>query len=145
MVESSGCIKYNSIYDYWCIQVANSSITSLQWLGPTLRFAAVSIENVQEKAGAAPSYRASVTVTDLASHSTQTLLSDIWKQEPCLVLRACPLGRFLLVIPTEGATQVWSIPIRSPPVRVRMLPLQFTALAWVLPPNMVRPSCFYCS
>jgi hypothetical protein len=119
------------------LQVANSRIVSLQWLGATLRFAAVSIEPVQEKVAAAPSFRASVTITDLASHSTQTLLSDMWKQDPSMVVRACPLGRFLLVMPKEGATQVWTLPIGSPPIRVRLLPLQFTALAWVLPPNMV--------
>lgn len=114
-------------------------MASVQWLGSTLRFAAISVDTAHAKGAAAPSYRTTVTVTDLASHATQKLLTDAWKHEPYVTLRACPLGRYLLVIPREGATQVWSVPIGAPAVRVRQLPLQFTALAWVAPPHMVRP------
>ena len=115
-------------------------MASVQWLGCTLRFAAICVETSHAKGASAPAYRTTVTVTDLAACATHKLLSDSWKQEPYVTLRACPQGRYLLVIPKEGATQVWSVPIGAAPVRVRLLPLQFTALAWVSPPHMVRCS-----
>jgi hypothetical protein len=124
------------------VQVATTKVSSIQWLGPTLRFAAISTTTTtgSKAAGRSKTSRTVVTIVDLVTSAKSTLLDNTWKSDPTVVLRSCPHGRYLLVVPSEGATQVWNVPIGAAPMRVRMLPLQFTALAWVDPPYQVRSS-----
>ena len=124
------------------MQISTTKVSCVQWLGPTLRIATLSTtyEDPPKGSGRERTSRTRVTVVDLVASTNTTLLNDAWKNDPVVDIRACPHGRYLLVVPSEGATQVWNVPIGAPAVRVRMLPLQFTALAWVAPTDQVRTS-----
>lgn len=119
------------------MQVARSEIASLRWLGTTLRIAALSITPGAPAKGSAraTASRAVVTIIDVATHSRSVLFDEPWRSEARVRIHACPTGRHLLVVPSDGAgaTIVWSVPIGAAPAKVRMVPVQFMALAFVLP------------
>ena len=122
--------------------MSTSEVSSLQWLGATLRIAALSTTPGAPAKGSAraTSSRAVVTIVDLAAHSKHVLLDEPWKSTSSLQLRACPSGRYLLIVPSPGvgATALWRLPIGAAPAKVRQLPMHFTALAFVLPSDQVR-------
>jgi hypothetical protein len=84
-------------------------VTGVQWLGSTLRVAAISASPLKPSTSdSGKASRTVVSIIDLVTSSTSIMMNDTWKSNPAVVLRACPTGRFLLVVPSEGATQVRS-------------------------------------
>mmetsp|Transcript_7354 Transcript_7354/g.20760 ORF Transcript_7354/g.20760 Transcript_7354/m.20760 type:complete len:1627 (+) Transcript_7354:108-4988(+) len=101
-------------------------VRGLRWLGNSPQLASFSCK--KEKHG----WRNSLVITDMLSRKS-TPFRDVGPEvSPMLAIRSSPSGRHLLVLFRGAPSEIWVVGGSSPPHRVRVLDLPFTAVEWVL-------------